>query len=69
MALAASGKRQPRRERWGVLAERSPLSAWNARAAVVRCSGARVFLPRGHVKASLTAAIVARSLWAAERSS
>ena len=36
---------------------------------MVRCSGARVFLTPSHVKASLTAAIVVRSLWAAERSS
>jgi hypothetical protein len=35
----------------------------------VRCSGARVFLKPSHVKASLTAAIVVRSLWATERSS
>ncbi len=35
----------------------------------MRCSGARVFLTPSHVKASLTAAIVVRSLWAAERSS
>ena len=52
-----------------LLAESSSRSAWNARAAVVRCSGARVFLTPSHVKASLTAAIVVRSLWAAERSS
>ena len=32
---------------------------------MVRCSGARVFLTPSHVKASLTAAIVVRSLWAA----
>jgi len=31
----------------------------------VRCSGARVFLTPSHVKASLTAAMVVRSLWAA----
>ena len=42
----------------------SSLSAWNARAAVVRCSGAKVFLTPSHVKASLTAAMVVRSLWA-----
>ena len=41
----------------------------NARAAVVRCSGARVLRTPSHVKASFTAAIVVRSLWAAERSS
>jgi hypothetical protein len=40
-------------------------SAWDTRAAVVRCSGARVFRTPSHVKASLTAAIVVRSLWAA----
>ena len=45
-------------------AESSSRSAWNARAAVVRCSGARVFLTPSHVKASLTAAMVVRSLWA-----
>ena len=48
-----------------LLAESSSQSAWNARAAVVRCSGARVFLTPSHVKASLTAAIVVRSLLAA----
>ena len=32
---------------------------------MVRCSGARVFLTPSHVKASFTAAIVVRSLWAA----
>jgi hypothetical protein len=47
------------------VAESSSRSAWNARAAVVRCSGARVFLTPSHVKASFTAAIVVRSLWAA----
>ena len=46
-------------------AERSSRSAWKARAAVVRCSGAKVFLTPSHVKASLTAAMVVRSLWAA----
>ena len=46
-------------------AESSSRSAWNARAAVVRCSGARVFLTPSHVKASLTAAMVVRSLLAA----
>ena len=35
----------------------------------MRCSGARVFLTPSHVKARRTAAIVVRSLWAAERSS
>jgi hypothetical protein len=35
----------------------------------VRCSGARVFLTPSHVKESFTAAIVVRSLLAAERSS
>ena len=35
----------------------------------MRCSGARVFLTPSDVKESLTAAIVVRSLWAAERSS
>ena len=47
----------------------SSRSAWNARAAVVRCSGARVFLTPSHVKESFTAAIVVRSLLTAERSS
>jgi hypothetical protein len=47
----------------------SSRSAWNARAAVVRCSGARVFRTPSHVNASFTAAIVVRSLLAAERSS
>ena len=51
--------------RMSLLAERNSRSAWNARAAVVRCSGARVFLTPSHVKASFTAAIVVRSLWAA----
>ena len=51
--------------RISLLAERSSRSAWNARAAVVRCSGARVFLTPSHVNASFTAAIVVRSLWAA----
>ena len=46
-------------------AERSSRSAWNARAAVVRCSGAKVLRTPSHVKASLTAAMVVRSLWAA----
>jgi hypothetical protein len=41
----------------------------NARAAVVRCSGARVFLTPSHVKESFTAAIVVRRRLAAERSS
>ena len=54
--------------RMSFVAERSSLSAWNALAAVVRCSGARVFLTPSQVKASLTAAIVERSLLAAERS-
>ena len=51
--------------RMSLLAESSSRSAWNARAAVVRCSGARVFLTPSHVKASLTAAMVVRSLLAA----
>ena len=55
--------------RINLLAERSSLSAWNARAAVVRCSGARVFLTPSHVKESFTAAMVVRSVLAAERSS
>lgn len=55
--------------RMSLLAERSSRSAWNARAAVARCSGARVLRTPNHVKASLTAAIVVRSLWAALRSS
>ena len=50
-------------------AESSSRSAWNARAAVVRKSGARVLRIPSHVKESLTAAIVVRSLWAAERPS
>ena len=45
-------------------AESSSRSAWNARAAVVRCSGARVLRTPSHVNASLTAAMVVRSLWA-----
>ena len=52
-----------------LLAESSSRSAWNARAAVVRCSGARVFLTPSHVKASLTAAMVVRRRLAADRSS
>ena len=52
-----------------LLAERSSLSAWNARAAVVRCSGARVLRTPSHVKASLTAAMVVRRRLAADRSS
>ena len=51
--------------RISLLAERSSRSAWNARAAVVRCSGARVFRTPSHVKARRTAAIVVRSLLAA----
>ena len=51
--------------RMSLLAERSSRSAWNARAAVVRCSGARVLRTPSHVKASFTAAMVVRSLWAA----
>ena len=51
--------------RMSLLAERSSRWAWNARAAVVRCSGARVFRTPSHVNASFTAAIVVRSLWAA----
>ena len=43
-------------------------SAWNARGAVARCSGARVFRTPSHVKESFTAAMVVRSLWAAEHS-
>ena len=39
-----------------------------APAAVVRCSGAKVLRTPSHVKASLTAAMVERSLLAAERS-
>jgi hypothetical protein len=35
----------------------------------VRCSGAKVFLTPSHVNESFTAAILVRSLWAAERSS
>jgi hypothetical protein len=50
-------------------AESNSRSAWNARAAVVRCSGARVFLTPSHVNESFTAAMVVRSLLAAERSS
>ena len=48
-----------------MLAERSSRSAWNARAAGVRCSGAEVLRTPSHVNASLAAAIVVRSLWAA----
>ncbi len=51
--------------RMSLLAVSSSRSAWNARAAVVRCSGARVFLTPSHVKESFTAAIVVRILWAA----
>ena len=47
-----------------LLAESSSRSAWNARAAVVRCSGAKVLRTPSHVNASFTAAIVVRSLWA-----
>ena len=50
--------------RMSLLADRSSRSAWNARAAVVRCSGARVLRTPSHVKASFTAAMVVRSLWA-----
>ena len=46
-------------------AERSSRSAWNARAAVVRCSGAKVLRTPSLVKASLTGTKVVRSLWAA----
>jgi len=46
-------------------AESDSRSAWNARAAVVRYSGARVFRTPSHVKESFTAAIVVRSLLAA----
>ncbi len=49
-------------------AERSSRSAWNARAAVVRCSGARVLRTPSHMTESLTAAMVVRSLLAALRS-
>jgi uncharacterized membrane protein len=51
--------------RMSLLAESSSRSAWNARAAVVRCSGARVLRTPSHVKESFTAAIVVRSLLAA----
>jgi|688.fasta_scaffold194156_3 hypothetical protein len=51
-----------------LLAVRSSRSAWNARAAVVRCSVARVLRTPSHVNASFTTAIVVRSLLAAERS-
>jgi hypothetical protein len=44
-------------------------SAWNALAAVVRCSGARVLRTPSHVKESFTAAIVMRRRLAAMRSS
>ena len=54
--------------RMSLLAESSSRSAWNARAAVVRCSGARVLRTPSHVNASFTAAIVVRSFWAALRS-
>jgi len=46
-------------------AESSSRSAWNARTAVVRCSGARVFRTPSHVNAGFTAAIVVRSRLAA----
>ena len=48
-----------------LLAESSSRSAWNTRAAVVRCSGAKVLRTPSHVKARRTAAMVVRSLWAA----
>ena len=51
--------------RISLLAERSSRSAWNARAAVVRCSGASVLRTPSHVKASLTAAMVVRRRLAA----
>ena len=51
--------------RMSLLAVSSSRSAWNARAAVVRCSGARVLRTPSHVNESFTAAIVVRSLWAA----
>ncbi len=51
-----------------VRAERSSRSAWNALAAGGRCSGARFLRTPSHVKASLTATKVERSLLAAERS-
>ena len=50
------------------VAESSSRSAWNALAAGVRCSGARFLRTPSHVKASLTATKVERSLLAAERS-
>ena len=50
--------------RMSLLAGRSSRSAWNARSAVVHCYGTNVFLTPSHVKASLTAAMVVRSLWA-----
>ncbi len=50
------------------MAERCSRSAWKARAAVSRCSGRSALRVPSHVKASLTAAIVERSLLAAERS-
>ena len=50
------------------VAERSSRSAWNARAAVSRCSGASVLRVPSHVNASLTDTKVERSLLAAERS-
>ena len=43
----------------------SSRSAWNTLAAVVRCSGARVLRTPSRVKATLTAAMVVRSVWAA----
>jgi len=51
--------------RISLLAVSSSRSAWNARAAVVRCSGARVLRTPSHVKASLMGTKVVRSLWAA----
>ena len=51
--------------RMSLLAVSSSRSAWNARAAVVRWSGARVLRTPSHVKAKRTAAMVVRSLLAA----
>jgi hypothetical protein len=50
------------------VAEISSRSAWSSQAAVSRCSGASVLRVPSQVKASLTAAMVERSLLAAGRS-
>ena len=55
--------------RMSLEAESSSRSAWNAQAAVVRCSEAKVLRTPSHVKASRTAAIVVRRRLAGLRSS